>query len=123
MKGLPPSKAMKSYSETERGICGGSDLQCAHPGCKGEQRVRIRRAGTCERTATSAVPSLACRKLGGLAARRCVRQGIAISVPDRKNTATRQGLFGVGLTVKESLCSMSGYTHQFVDERLMSIRF
>lgn len=29
----------QGLKETERGTCGGSDLQCAHPACKGEERV------------------------------------------------------------------------------------
>ena len=38
------------------------------------------------RDGNSAVTSLACRKLGGPAARRSVRQGIAFSVQVRKNS-------------------------------------
>ena len=39
-----------------------------------------------------------------------------------KNEA-RPGLYRVGLAVKESTCCKASYTHEFVDERLMSMRF
>ena len=32
-------------------------------------------------------------------------------------------MYGVALAVKESICRKSVYTHQFIDERLMSMRF
>ena len=35
----------------------------------------------------------------------------------------RQGLYGVGLVVRKTICSASVYTHQLIDERLMSMRF
>ena len=35
----------------------------------------------------------------------------------------KQGLYGVGLAVKETICRKSVYTHQLIDERLMSMRF
>ena len=38
-------------------------------------------------------------------------------------TEGRQGLYGVGLVVKESICRKSVYPHQMIDERLMSMRF
>ena len=34
-----------------------------------------------------------------------------------------QGQHGVGLAVKESICRRSAYSHEFIDERLMSMRF
>ncbi|MEP5460828.1 MAG: endonuclease/exonuclease/phosphatase family protein [Marinobacter alexandrii] len=37
--------------------------------------------------------------------------------------AARQGLYGVGLSVKESLCSKSVHSHQFIDDRRTSMRF
>ena len=46
---------------------------------------------------------VACSNLGGPAARRSVRQSITFSVQARKKTAARQGLYAVGLAVKESL--------------------
>ena len=55
--------------------------------------------------------------------RRSVRQGIAFFCSGKEKTAARQWLYGVRLAVKESLCSKSVYTHQFIDERLMSMRF
>ena len=65
--------------------------------------------------------SLACKKLGGPATRRSERQVTACS--GQEKTAASQGLYGVGLAVEESLCRTSVYTHQFVDERLMSMQF
>ena len=49
--------------------------------------------------------------------------GYRIFCSRREKTATRPGLYGVGLAVKESLCSKSVYTHQFIDQWFMSIRF
>ena len=49
--------------------------------------------------------------------------GYRVFCSRQEKTAPRQGLYGVGLAVKESWCSESLYTHQFVDERLMSMRF
>ena len=34
----------------------------------------------------------------------------------RRQTAVRERLHGVGPAVKESICRMSVYTHQFIDE-------
>ena len=41
----------------------------------------------------------------------------------QEETEGRQELYGVGLAVKESICRKSVYTHQLIDERLMSMRF
>ena len=41
----------------------------------------------------------------------------------QEETECRQGLFGIGLAVKETICRKSVYTHQSIDERLMSMRF
>ena len=41
----------------------------------------------------------------------------------REETEGRQGMYGVGLAVKESICQKSVYTHQLIDEKLMSMRF
>ena len=49
--------------------------------------------------------------------------GYRVFCSGQEKTAVRQGLYGVSLAVKESLCSKSVYTHQFIDERLMSMRF
>ena len=38
-------------------------------------------------------------------------------------THGKQGQLGVGLAVKEEICRRSAYTHDFIDERLMSMRF
>jgi len=38
-------------------------------------------------------------------------------------TYGKQGQLGVGLAVKEEICRRSAYTHDFIDERLMSMRF
>ena len=35
----------------------------------------------------------------------------------------RQGLHGVGLAIRETICCKSVYIHQLIDERLMSMRF
>ena len=34
----------------------------------------------------------------------------------QEETEGRQGLYGVGLAVKESICRKSAYTHQLIDE-------
>ena len=41
----------------------------------------------------------------------------------QEETEGRQGLYEVGLAVKESTCRKSVYTHQLIDERLMSLHF
>ena len=41
----------------------------------------------------------------------------------QEETEGRQGLYGVGLAVKESTCRKSVYTHQLIVERLISMRF
>ena len=38
----------------------------------------------------------------------------------QEETEGRQGLYGVRLAVKESICRKSVYTNQLIDERLMS---
>ena len=40
----------------------------------------------------------------------------------KEETEDRQGLYGVGLAVKASICRKPVYTHQLIDERLMSMR-
>ena len=40
-----------------------------------------------------------------------------------QGTDGRQGLHGVGLAIRETICRKSVYTHQLIDERLMSMRF
>lgn len=49
--------------------------------------------------------------------------GYQVFCSGQEETAARQGLYGVGLAVKESICRKSVYTHEFIDERLMSMRF
>ena len=39
-----------------------------------------------------------------------------------QETDGRQGLHGVGLATRETLCRKSVYTHKLIDERLMSMR-
>ena len=41
----------------------------------------------------------------------------------QEETEGRQGLYGVGLSVKESICRKSVYTLHLIDQRLMSMRF
>ena len=41
----------------------------------------------------------------------------------QEETEGRQGLYGVGLAVKESTSRKSFYTYQLIDERLMPMRF
>ena len=41
----------------------------------------------------------------------------------QEKSQASQGLHGVGLAVKESICRKSTYSKQFVDERLMAMRF
>ena len=67
------------------------------------------------RASSSAVTPLASRKLGAA--------GYHVFCSGQEKTAARQGLHGVGLAVKESLCSTSAYTHQFIDERFRTMRF
>ena len=59
--------------------------------------------------------SLASRKRGDGGRQSFLLQGTGSFALDKKN--------GVGLAVKESICRKSVYTHQLVDERLMSMRF
>ena len=40
-----------------------------------------------------------------------------------QETGGRQGLHGVGLAIRETILRKSVYTHQLIDERLMSMRF
>ena len=40
-----------------------------------------------------------------------------------QETDGRQGLHGVGLAIRETIGRKSVYTHQLIDERLMSMRF
>ena len=49
--------------------------------------------------------------------------GYRVVCSGQEETEGRQGLYGVGLAVKESICRKSVYTHQLIDERLMSMRF
>ena len=43
--------------------------------------------------------------------------------PGWEKSVVRQGMYGVGLAVKESLCSKSVCTHQLVIERLMYMHY
>ena len=49
--------------------------------------------------------------------------GYRVFCSGQEETEGRQGLYGVGLAVKESICRKSVYTHQLIDERLISMRF
>jgi len=49
--------------------------------------------------------------------------GYQVFCSGQEKTAARQGLYGVGLAVKDSICRTSKFTQQFIDERLMSMRF
>ena len=49
--------------------------------------------------------------------------GCRVFCSGQEKTDCRQGLYRVGLAVKESICRKSVYTHQLIDERLMSMRF
>lgn len=49
--------------------------------------------------------------------------GYQVFCPGRDKTAARQGLYGVGLGVKSSIYRKYVYDHQFIDERLMPMRF
>ena len=49
--------------------------------------------------------------------------GYRVFSSGQEETEGRQGLYGVGLLVKESICRKSVYTHQLIDGRLMSMRF
>ena len=64
--------------------------------------------------------SLACRKLGDPPVRHSIRRGTEFFVQVRRK---QQPGKGVGLVVKESICPKPVYTHDFIDERLMSTRF
>ena len=50
----------------------------------------------------------------------CIRDSFCSG---QEETEGRQGLYGVRLAVKESICRKSVYTNQLIDERLMSMRF
>ena len=49
--------------------------------------------------------------------------GYRVFCSGQKETKGRQGLYGVGLAVKESIYRKFVYTHQLIDERLMPMRF
>ena len=49
--------------------------------------------------------------------------GYRVFCSGQEEKECRHGLYGVGLAVKESICRKSAYTHQLIDERLMSTRF
>ena len=49
--------------------------------------------------------------------------GYRVFCSGHDETEGRQGLYGVGLAVKESICRKSVHTHQLIDERLVSMRF
>ena len=44
-----------------------------------------------------------------------------MSCSGQEGAESRQGLYGVGLAVRETICRKSVYTHQLIDERLMSM--
>ena len=41
----------------------------------------------------------------------------------QEETEGRQGLHGLGLAIRETICCTSVYIHQLIDERLMFMRF
>ena len=49
--------------------------------------------------------------------------GYRIFCSGKEETGGRQGQYEVGLAVKELICLKSVYTHQLIDERLVSMRF
>ena len=79
-------------------------------------RVCWRRRGNLDVTST------ACRKRGNRGRQSFLLQG-RVFCSGQEETEGRQGLHGVGLAVKESICCKSVYAHQMVDERRMSMRF
>ena len=68
------------------------------------------------------VTSSACRKRGDRGRQEFSAAGYRVFRSGQEETEGRQGLFGVGLAVKESMRRKSVYTHQLIDERLMSMR-
>ena len=95
-------------SETEGGTCGGSDLQCAHPGCEREERIA-------ERVLAKA-PQLGCDFIGLQETRRSGKTEFCAAVcrlfcSGQAQTEGRQGLYGFRLAVKESICRKCVYTH------------
>ena len=102
------------------GTCGGSGLQCAHPGCKRENEC-----GQDERVLAKG-RQLGCDFIGLQETRRSGSTTFRaaeyrVFCSGQEKTAARQGLYGVGVAVKESLCNKSVYTHQFIDERLIYV--
>ena len=49
--------------------------------------------------------------------------GYRVFCSGQEETEGRQGLYRVGLAVKQSICRKSVYTHQLIDQRVMSMRF
>ena len=49
--------------------------------------------------------------------------GYRVFCSGQKGLESRQGLHGVGLTVRKTICGKSVYTHQLIGERLISMRF
>ena len=47
--------------------------------------------------------------------------GYRVLCSGQEETEGRQGLYGGGLAVKESICRKSVYTHQLIDERLIHV--
>ena len=98
-------KAAREARKRGGGSCGGSDLQCVHPACKGEERVWAWRACTGEGPTTWLL-------LYWPAGNSEIRQyglhcsGLSSFLSGQEKTTARQGstgLYGVGLTVKESI--------------------
>ena len=73
-------------------------------------------------------PQLGCDFIGLQETRRSGKTefsaaGYRVFCSGQEETEGTQGLYGVGLAAKESICRKSVYTHQLIDERLMSMRF
>lgn len=47
--------------------------------------------------------------------------GYRVFYSGQEDKGDRQGIHGVGLAVKETICRKYIYTHQLIDERLMSV--
>ena len=69
------------------------------------------------------VTSSACRKRGDRGRQEFSAAGYRVLCSEQEETEGRQGLYGVGLAVKDSICRKSVCTHQLIDEQLMSMRF
>ena len=99
-----------------------SELQCAHPGCKGEEQVWTRRARTGEGPTTWVWLHLSPANSKSWQDD-IPRHGVSSFQFREGEKTTRQGLYGVGSAVKESIRRQASYTREFIDEHLRQTRY